>query len=221
MAPRLVWFLVGYATVGTWLTTSVFGRRLMRLHFGILRREGDLRFDLVRVRENAGVPPKECGVLTDPVQQLRPASMRRCVHAETKRFHFLSSSFSIRWCSSSFERGVSSSKVAAHLPFCCVSTPADPLMTALSWLAPESIAFYNGEHREAAIAGGRLAALVATTRLKIAWEAALSLWTNGYSYATVRCGNSGMLPAAFAQWFRSHLIYRGHIGFSLRLIPLP
>lgn len=50
----------------------------------------------------------------------------------------------------------------------------------------ESIAFYNGEHREAAIAGGRLAALVAITRLKIAWGAALSLWTNGYSYATVR-----------------------------------
>ncbi len=51
----------------------------------------------------------------------------------------------------------------------------------------ESIAFYNGEHRESAIAGRRLAVLVATTRLKIRWEAVLSLWTNCYSYATVRC----------------------------------
>lgn len=57
VAPRLVWFLMGYAAAGTWLTTSVFGRRLMRLHYGILRREGDLRFDLVRVRENAGAEP--------------------------------------------------------------------------------------------------------------------------------------------------------------------
>lgn len=57
VAPRLVWFLLGYAAAGTWLTTSVFGRRLMRLHYGILRREGDLRFDLVRVRENAGAVP--------------------------------------------------------------------------------------------------------------------------------------------------------------------
>lgn len=53
IAPRLVYFLVGYAVVGTWLTTSVFGRQLMRLHYGMLRREGDLRFALVRVRENA------------------------------------------------------------------------------------------------------------------------------------------------------------------------
>jgi len=54
VAPSLVYFLLGYAVLGTWLTTSVFGRRLMRLHYVILKREGDLRFDLVRVRENAG-----------------------------------------------------------------------------------------------------------------------------------------------------------------------
>ena len=40
--------------MGTWLTTSIFGRRLMLLSFQVLRSEGDLRFDLVRVRENAG-----------------------------------------------------------------------------------------------------------------------------------------------------------------------
>ncbi len=54
VAPRLVVFLLGYAVFGTWLTAAGFGRRLMRLHYAILKREGDLRFDLVRVRENAG-----------------------------------------------------------------------------------------------------------------------------------------------------------------------
>jgi len=54
VAPRLLYFLVAYAAVGTWLTTSIFGRRLMLLSFQVLRSEGDLRFDLVRVRENAG-----------------------------------------------------------------------------------------------------------------------------------------------------------------------
>jgi putative ATP-binding cassette transporter len=62
----------------------------------------------------------------------------------------------------------------------------------------ESIAFYNGEHREAAIAGSRLAALVATMRLKIAWEAALSLWTNGYSYATILLPSLLTAPQYFA-----------------------
>ena len=52
--------------------------------------------------------------------------------------------------------------------FCCVNLA-------------ESIAFYNGEHREAAITGSRLESLVATTRRKLAWEAGLSLWTNAYT----------------------------------------
>ena len=54
MAPKLVFILVAYAVLGTWLTTSVFGRPMMALYFGLLKSEGDLRFDLVRVRENAG-----------------------------------------------------------------------------------------------------------------------------------------------------------------------
>ena len=54
VAPKLVFFLVGYAVIGTWLTASVFGRRLTVLIFRLLKCEGDLRFDLVRVRENAG-----------------------------------------------------------------------------------------------------------------------------------------------------------------------
>jgi hypothetical protein len=59
VAPRLVFFLLGYAIFGTWLTAAGFGRRLMRLHYAILKREGDLRFDLVRVRENAGKQASE------------------------------------------------------------------------------------------------------------------------------------------------------------------
>ena len=56
IAPNLVYFLVGYALVGTLLTTRVFGKRLMQLTFMEMQREGNLRFDLVRTRENAGGP---------------------------------------------------------------------------------------------------------------------------------------------------------------------
>ena len=54
VAPSLVLVLIAYAVLGTWFTTTIFGRRMMVLHFGLLKCEGDLRFDLVRVRENAG-----------------------------------------------------------------------------------------------------------------------------------------------------------------------
>ncbi|KAK9916830.1 hypothetical protein WJX75_007512 [Coccomyxa subellipsoidea] len=53
VAPSLVLFLFVYAAVGTWLTTSVFGKRLMQLQYMVLQKEGDLRFDLVRTRENS------------------------------------------------------------------------------------------------------------------------------------------------------------------------
>ena len=56
IAPKLVIFLVGYTLVGTWLTTSAFGKRLMQLDFRLLQQAGDLRFGLVRTREHAGGP---------------------------------------------------------------------------------------------------------------------------------------------------------------------
>lgn len=49
----LVLFLVLYALVGTFVTTFVFGKPLVRLNFEQLKREANLRFSLVRVRENA------------------------------------------------------------------------------------------------------------------------------------------------------------------------
>lgn len=54
IAPKLVIFLVVYTLVGTWLTTSAFGKRLMQLDFRLLQQAGDLRFGLVRTREHAG-----------------------------------------------------------------------------------------------------------------------------------------------------------------------
>ncbi|KAL4856100.1 Tubulin polyglutamylase ttll6 [Chlorella vulgaris] len=53
LAPQLAIFLVIYAVAGTWVTGAGFGRRLMRLTYSVLQREADLRFALVRVRENA------------------------------------------------------------------------------------------------------------------------------------------------------------------------
>ena len=53
LAPGLVGLLLGYAVLGTWVTAAGFGRRLTVLAFNVLQKEADLRFDLVRVRENA------------------------------------------------------------------------------------------------------------------------------------------------------------------------
>lgn len=53
VSGHLVVLLFVYAGVGTVLTVYVFGRPLTDLYFRTLAREADLRFSLVRVRENA------------------------------------------------------------------------------------------------------------------------------------------------------------------------
>lgn len=53
ISHELVYFLVVYAICGTLITLFGFGNPLIRLNFLQLRREADLRFSLVRVRENA------------------------------------------------------------------------------------------------------------------------------------------------------------------------
>ena len=53
ISKPLVIFLVLYALVGTLVTTLVFGKPLVRLNFEQLKKEADLRFSLVRIRENA------------------------------------------------------------------------------------------------------------------------------------------------------------------------
>lgn len=53
ISRTLVLFLVIYATIGTLITSIVFGRSLVALNFLQLRTEADFRFSLIRVRENA------------------------------------------------------------------------------------------------------------------------------------------------------------------------
>ena len=53
ISHELVYFLVLYATAGTLTTLWVFGKPLTLLNFRQLQREADLRFSLIRVRENA------------------------------------------------------------------------------------------------------------------------------------------------------------------------
>jgi putative ATP-binding cassette transporter len=48
----LVWIALIYATVGTWLTHKI-GKPLIKLHYDQQRFEADLRYSLVRFRENA------------------------------------------------------------------------------------------------------------------------------------------------------------------------
>ncbi|GFR44756.1 hypothetical protein Agub_g6087, partial [Astrephomene gubernaculifera] len=53
VSGQLVLFMFVYAGVGTFVTTAMFGRVLTSLYYRMLSREADLRFSLVRVRENA------------------------------------------------------------------------------------------------------------------------------------------------------------------------
>ncbi|HEY9601008.1 MAG TPA: ATP-binding cassette domain-containing protein, partial [Allocoleopsis sp.] len=53
ISQPLVFFLVLYALIGTLVTTVIFGKPLVRLNFEQLKKEANLRFSLVRIRENA------------------------------------------------------------------------------------------------------------------------------------------------------------------------
>ncbi len=53
ISKKLVAFMAIYAVVGTVLTMTVFGKRLVGLNFLQLKREADFRFQLMRIRENA------------------------------------------------------------------------------------------------------------------------------------------------------------------------
>jgi vitamin B12/bleomycin/antimicrobial peptide transport system ATP-binding/permease protein len=52
ITPMLVLAAVGYAAAGT-MATLFLGRRLMGLNFEQLKREADLRYEMIRVREHA------------------------------------------------------------------------------------------------------------------------------------------------------------------------
>ena len=54
IAPSiLVIFLIGYLTIGTFVTIFIFGRKLVEINYEQLRKEANFRFGLVRIRENA------------------------------------------------------------------------------------------------------------------------------------------------------------------------
>ncbi|BBN07121.1 vitamin B12/bleomycin/antimicrobial peptide transport system ATP-binding/permease protein [Marchantia polymorpha subsp. ruderalis] len=53
IAPELVYFLLGYSVIGTYVTVRLFGKKLMQLQFQGLQREADFRYSLVRIRDNA------------------------------------------------------------------------------------------------------------------------------------------------------------------------
>ncbi|MDD2729963.1 ABC transporter ATP-binding protein/permease [Malikia sp.] len=53
ISRTLVYFLAIYACAGTFITLRIFGKPLTGLNFRQIKREADLRFGLVRVREKA------------------------------------------------------------------------------------------------------------------------------------------------------------------------
>jgi putative ATP-binding cassette transporter len=53
ISQTLVYFLIAYALVSSFIAATVFGPRLVALNFAQLQREANFRFNLVRLRENA------------------------------------------------------------------------------------------------------------------------------------------------------------------------
>ncbi|XP_024517475.1 uncharacterized protein LOC9661751 [Selaginella moellendorffii] len=53
IAPELVYFLLAYSIVGTYVTVRFFGAKIMHLKYQNLQKEADFRYSMVRVRENA------------------------------------------------------------------------------------------------------------------------------------------------------------------------
>lgn len=53
ISSLLVLLLIGYALVGTLVTTIVFGKSLVKINFDQLKKEANFRFGLVRIRENS------------------------------------------------------------------------------------------------------------------------------------------------------------------------
>ncbi|KAL3687738.1 hypothetical protein R1sor_014047 [Riccia sorocarpa] len=53
IAPELVYFLLGYSVIGTYVTVRLFGKKLMSLQYQNLQKEADFRYSLVRTRDNA------------------------------------------------------------------------------------------------------------------------------------------------------------------------
>lgn len=52
ISPSVVAFLLTYAVLGTYITLHFFGKKMMKLKFDGLQREADMRYALVRVRDN-------------------------------------------------------------------------------------------------------------------------------------------------------------------------
>ena len=53
ISPTLTGILVIYVVSGTAIAVGLFGRKLVKLHYKQQKKEGDFRFGLVRLRENA------------------------------------------------------------------------------------------------------------------------------------------------------------------------
>lgn len=53
IAPELVYFLLLYSVVGTFVTIHIFGKKIMHLKLQGLQKEADFRYSLVRIRDNA------------------------------------------------------------------------------------------------------------------------------------------------------------------------
>lgn len=186
-----------YTTVGTWLTTSAFGKRLMQLEFRVLQKAGDLRFSLLRTRENSGAAPNS---------SLTSASTPALPLPDALSLFHLASGQAPPLCALT-NNCTHAAILHLQLVLQCGALPSmarlglckGPLAawSECGWCA-ESIAFYRGEAREVAMTAGRLQSLVTTARQRVAWAAGLSLWSNCYTYVTILMPSLLTAPRYFA-----------------------
>ncbi|KAK3287489.1 hypothetical protein CYMTET_5004, partial [Cymbomonas tetramitiformis] len=85
VSKLLVFFLVAYAAAGTGVTTMVFGAKLTGLMSALLQRSADLRFCLVRSRENA----ETIAFFSGEAHELHVAQSRMSLLIETLRENIL------------------------------------------------------------------------------------------------------------------------------------
>ncbi len=189
----------------------------MGLHYTVLHKEGDLRFDLVRVRENTGgcfggAWVCECSVvhcvfmLVCNLMHISPCTVY------TPPARPLLRPLTLLFPPQHTESIVHTSSQCTHTPLACLNTQSllhfihhvdyilyiHHIHYIHTHFPTESIAFYSGEHRESTIAASRVSLLIHTLRRKVLWLAGLNLWQNVLSYATILLPPMLLAPRYFA-----------------------
>jgi ABC-type uncharacterized transport system fused permease/ATPase subunit len=162
ISPSLVYFLLLYTGFGTTALTWIFGRPLMRLYYKSLNTEADMRFSLVRVRENAESIAFYGGEGRE--RQVCVGGGLACLVQRA-------------WClvpvpRHSLRHECSPVAFAASVWHCLRSAGQSRCQSELPVLAMQVVM-------------GRLGLVVAVALQRIKWQSMYELWSRVYSWATI------------------------------------